>query len=182
MKKPSTTSNGLFYKVYYDGLDLATNGGFGSNNASARKGLRQGDPFSPYLFLLVADCLARLTETTRSNNLLHGIGPSLDCQTTLIQYADNTIIFCEPRKYIIRNLQFLWKIFEWASRLRINKDKSELYYLGPNPRKGARLANIIGCKAKQLPFRYLGLPLHIKHLRKEDWALVINRIKARIDR
>ncbi|XP_020110396.1 uncharacterized protein LOC109725565 [Ananas comosus] len=63
-----------------------------------RRGLRQGDPLSPYLFLLVADCLARLTETARRNNQLQGIEPSDDCQTVLIQYVDDTIFFCEPRK------------------------------------------------------------------------------------
>lgn len=146
-----------------------------------RKGLRQGDPLSPYLFLLVVNCLARLTENARTNNLIHGIGPSTNCQTTLIQFADDTIFFYEPRKYIMQNLQFIWKIFEWACGLRINKDKSELYYLGTNPRKGDRLANIIGCRVGNLPFRYLGLPLYNKHLRKEDWAIIINRIETRID-
>ncbi|OAY67995.1 hypothetical protein ACMD2_23515 [Ananas comosus] len=44
-----------------------------------RQGLRQGEPLSPHLFLLAVDCLARLTATAKSNNLLHGIGPSNDC-------------------------------------------------------------------------------------------------------
>lgn len=82
----------------------------------------------------------------------------------------------------MRNLLFLWKIFEWVSSLKINKNKMELYYLGSNPRKADRLANIFGCRAGNLPFRYLGLPLYNKLLRKEDWALVINRIEARIER
>ncbi|OAY65909.1 hypothetical protein ACMD2_18920 [Ananas comosus] len=125
--------------------------------------------------------LARLTENARNNNLILSIGPSPNCQTTLIQCADDTIFFSEPRKFIMRNLQFLWKFFKWAFGLRINKDKLELYYLGSDPRKGDRLANILGCKVGKLSFRYLGLPLYNKHLRKEDWDVVINCIEVRID-
>ncbi|OAY66623.1 putative ribonuclease H protein [Ananas comosus] len=60
-------------------------------------------------------------------------------------------------------------------------DKSDLYYLGPRPCKGDRLARILGCKADNLPFCYLGIPLHNKQIRKEDWVSVINRIETRIN-
>lgn len=139
-----------------------------TNWLKVRKGLRQGDPQSPYLFLLVANCLTRLTETARRNNLIRGSGPSDDCQTTIIQYADDTLFFCEPRKQGMHNLRFIWKLYEWAAGLRINMDKSELYYSGPHSHKANRLANILGCKVGTLPFRYLGLPLYNKQLRKED--------------
>ncbi|OAY71779.1 hypothetical protein ACMD2_00721 [Ananas comosus] len=63
----------------------------------------------------------------------------------------------------------------------INKHKTELFYLGANPSKCDCLANILGCQAGNLPFRYLGLPLHNKTLRTEDWTVVINRIASRIE-
>ncbi|OAY84862.1 hypothetical protein ACMD2_10166 [Ananas comosus] len=63
----------------------------------------------------------------------------------------------------------------------INRDKTELYYFGPNPGTADILSQIIECKPGNLPFKYLGLPLHNKRLRREDWAFVINRIESRID-
>lgn len=122
-----------------------------------------------------------MTETTRKSNLLHGIGPSTDCQTVLIQYADDTIFFYQPTKQSMRNLWLLLKTFELVSGLKINMDKSELYYVGSNPHRVIKLANILGCAVGNLPFRYLGLPLYNKRLRKEDWAIVINRINLRIE-
>lgn len=103
------------------------------------------------------------------------------CQTVLIQYVGDTIFFCEPKKSISRNIGFIWKLFEWASGLKISIDKSELYYLGPNLHKAVWPASILGCKVGTLPFRYLGLTLHSKKLRKEDWSPVINRIDMRIE-
>lgn len=124
----------------------------------AQKGLRQGDPLSPYLFLIVADCLARLTDSAKMSNLFRGIGPTPECQTTLIQFADDTIFFCKPRNRNMRNLRFLWKILEWASGLKINMDKSELYYVGGSSDKAIRLANILGCAVGTSFFLLFGAP------------------------
>ncbi|OAY70023.1 hypothetical protein ACMD2_06552, partial [Ananas comosus] len=68
-------------------------------------------------------------------------------------YQQNRLL--NPELLTMRNLCFLWKIFEWASGLRINLGKSELYYLGDRPQKAAKLANILGCVIGHLPFRYL---------------------------
>ncbi|OAY81165.1 putative ribonuclease H protein [Ananas comosus] len=94
---------------------------------------------------------------------------------------DDTIFFCQSTKQCMRNLRFLWKTFILASGLKINMDKSELYYVGSNPHRATRLAIILGCAVGNLPFCYLGLPLYHKRLRKEDWAIIINRINTRIE-
>ncbi|OAY71818.1 LINE-1 retrotransposable element ORF2 protein [Ananas comosus] len=146
-----------------------------------KRGLRQGDPLSPYLFILVADCLARVTKAARTNSLLQGIGPSDECQTVILQYADDTLFFSKPKKSAMRNLLFIWKMFEWASGLKINMNKTELYHLGITANRAKRYADILGCRVGSLPFRYLGLPLHIKPIRKEEWSPIINRIETRID-
>ncbi|XP_020084915.1 uncharacterized protein LOC109707794 [Ananas comosus] len=122
-----------------------------------------------------------ITEAARGNNLIQGIGPTVECQTTILQYADDTLFFSEPKKSAMSNLLFLWKLFEWASGLKINTNKTELYYLGTNENRAKRLADILGCGVGKLPFRYLGLPLHISPLRKKDWAPIINRIEMRIE-
>ncbi|OAY75380.1 hypothetical protein ACMD2_01901 [Ananas comosus] len=81
----------------------------------------------------------------------------------------------------MRNLLFLWKMFEWVLGLKINTKKTELHYLGPNANRANRLADILGCRVGNLPFRYLGVPLHIKTLLKEDWNPIVNRIENRIE-
>lgn len=56
--------------------------------------LRQGDPLSPYLFIIVADVLQRLIHQARLNGTMrHPIDNSLRCP--VLQYADDTLIFLQ---------------------------------------------------------------------------------------
>ncbi len=77
------------------------------------RGLRQGDPISLFLFLLVAEWMARITERDVSNNLLEGVGPNENSKVSIIQYADDTIFFCGAKSKQARNLLFIWQLFEW---------------------------------------------------------------------
>ncbi len=147
----------------------------------SKRGVRQGDPLSSYLFLLVAECLARMTEEAGSNNLIKGVGPAEHCRFSLIQFADDTLFFTEARKRYLRNLKFIWQLYEWSSGLKVNYTKTELFYSGSRANKGASLANILGCRHGSLPLNYLGMPLSDRKLTKDDWFGVIDKLGRRID-
>ncbi len=146
------------------------------------RGLRQGDPLPPYLFLLVAEALARMTARVAGNGLLSPVGPNDRSKVSIIQYVDDTFFFCAAKKKLIRNLLFVWQLFEWASGLKVNRSKTELYYTGPHARRGERLADALGCKVGALPIQYLGLPLRVGSLRKDDWRPIISRVEKRLER
>ncbi len=121
-----------------------------------------------------------MTNRAVQNNLICGVGPTEAAKTSLIQYADDTIFFCEAKAKQVRNLRFMWQVFEWASGLKINRNKSKLFYLGNRDNKGVRLAAIIDCNLGSLLIKYLGIPLMKGNIRKEDWWSIINKIEKRI--
>lgn len=146
--------------------------GEATNWIKTKRGVRQEDLLSPFLFLLVAECLARMANEAISNILIKGLGPSNESRVTLIQFADDTFFFCEARKKDIRNLKFLWQLFEWASRMKVNREKLELYYIGQIEGKAIRLANLLECRVGSLPTKYLGLPLFPRAPSKQiGWGL-----------
>ncbi len=63
-----------------------------------KRGLRQSDPLFPYLFLALAEGLARMTEKAVGNRLLQCVGPTENSKVAIIQYADDTIFFCNAKK------------------------------------------------------------------------------------
>jgi hypothetical protein len=110
-----------------------------------RKGLWQGDPLSPMLFNIVADMLAILIEHAKADGQIEGVTPHLvDGGLSILQYADDTILFMEHDLEKAQNLKLILAAFEQLSGLKINFHKSELFVL---ERLRTRLAVMPSCLA-----------------------------------
>ena len=81
-----------------------------------KKGLRQGDPLSPLLFNIVADMLAIFIQRAKAQDQIAGVVPHLiDGGLSILQYADDTIIFMENDLEKARNMKLLLCAFEHIS-------------------------------------------------------------------
>src|SRR6266540_5233839 len=134
-----------------------------------RKGLRQGDPLSPLLFNIVADMLSILIKRAKERGQVGGVVPHLiDKGLSILQYADDTIIFMENNLEQAHNMKLLLCAFEQASGLKINFHKSELFCFGEAQASAETYVELFGCKQGDLPLQYLGIPIHFKKLRNLD--------------
>ncbi|XP_071695503.1 uncharacterized protein [Rutidosis leptorrhynchoides] len=98
---------------------------------SLGRGVRQGDPLSPFLFIIAAEGLNYLTKKAITSGLFKGVEiGSNKVLISLLQYADDTIFLGEWSKHNFGNLMKLLKCFENVSGLRINYHKSSLFGLG----------------------------------------------------
>jgi hypothetical protein len=129
------------------------------------RGIRQGDPLSSLLFVLIMEALSRMMNKAVEEGLLSSfhvgaLGSDLLCISHLL-FANDTLIFSDANRNHILYLRLLFSWFEAISGLKINLSKSEMVPVGQVPNIEV-LADILGCNITQLPMSYLGLPLGAK--------------------
>ena len=136
---------------------ISQNGHF-SEKIILERGCRQGDPVSPYLFVLCAEILA---EAIRNNSDIKGI--TLHKQEHKISlYADDTTLFLKANEENIRICMRILKEFELVSGLKVNKEKTKVVKIG-----GWGDNRIILCKDLKLDwtqeFTALGITYNINN-------------------
>ena len=147
------------------------------------RGLRQGDPLSPYLFVIGMEALSCLINRAVVGNYLSGIGVANgrgeELSISHLLYADDTLIFCEDDIEQLKFLSWILMWFEAMSGLKINLTKSEIIPIGP-VNNLVELASELGCNIGSLPTSYLGLPLGAKHKALGVWDSIEERYRKRL--
>jgi hypothetical protein len=89
-------------------------------NFQTKKGIRQGNPLSLLLFNIVVYMLAVLTNRAKSEGQTQGVIPHLtDDGLSILQYADDTILFMGHNIDQAQNIKLLLSAFEQISGLKI---------------------------------------------------------------
>ncbi|WVZ54093.1 hypothetical protein U9M48_004953 [Paspalum notatum var. saurae] len=148
-------------KSFVQGGNVAINvNGQSGSYFQTRKDLRQGDPLSPILFNIVADMLAIIINRAKTEGKVNRVIPHLvDDGLSILQYADDTVIFLDHDLEKAKNMKILLCVFEKLSGLKINFHKSEIFCFGQ---------------------AYLGLPMHYRKLRNNDWRPIEERFEKRL--
>ncbi|XP_071727876.1 uncharacterized protein [Rutidosis leptorrhynchoides] len=111
------------------------------------RGVRQGDPLSPFLFIIAAEGLNWLTKAAVSNNLFKGAEVGRNkIPISLLQYADDTIFFGKWNVENTESVLKLLKCFKLTSGLKINYNKSDLFGVKVDCREVEAIARIFDCK------------------------------------
>lgn len=117
-------------------------------------GCRQGDPISPYLFLLCAEIMGIMI---RNINLIKGIVIE-DKDYKLLQYADDTVLFMDGSEDSIRSTLSLVNQYSKFSGLKPNYDKTQCIKIGSTAYTGnnyyEKYKNLMW---SQEPFTVLGV-------------------------
>ncbi|WMV34044.1 hypothetical protein MTR67_027429 [Solanum verrucosum] len=146
--------------------------------SSRHKRVRQSDPLSPFLFLLAMEGLNSIVKTTNMNGWLRGFNVAKEGRDNLeviyLQYADDTLIFCDADEEQIKILRVILVLFEGMSGLHINWGKSFLYPINEVTTMQS-LNAILGGEIGSLPAMYLGMPLGANSKSNEIWNNVVEK-------
>ena len=147
----------------------------------ASRGLRQGDPLSPFLFTLVVDVLSRLMEKAQENDLIKGLCIGQEkVEISHLQFADDTIFFLTEDEEVWNNLLQVLNLFCSVSGLKINKAKCFLAGINSESEKLNRMAVSWGCEVGCWPIKYLGLPLGGRPRAIKFWDPVVETMEKRL--
>ena len=146
------------------------------------KGLRQGDPMSPLLFNLVVDVFTKMLIKAANQGIISGLLTDM-CEGGIVslQYADDTILFLQNNLPQATHFKWLLACFEKLSGMKINYNKSDLITMGASEEEKTALARLFCCNIGDFPIKYLGVPLYITKLKREDIQPVVDKMMNRID-
>jgi retron-type reverse transcriptase len=146
-----------------------------------KRGVIQGDPLSPLLFVLAADLLQLIVNKASDCGILRLPLPNA-CGTDfpIIQYADDTILIMEACTKQLFFLKAMLNSFAESIGLHVNYHKSNIYPINDSNQKMEILANTFHCKIGSMSFTYLGLPLGLKRPNLGAFLPLIQKIERRL--
>ncbi|GAU45474.1 hypothetical protein TSUD_190930 [Trifolium subterraneum] len=154
-----------------------------SEEINIQRGLKQGDPLAPFLFLLVAEGLGGLMARAVATNRFMGfqIGNN-GYNVSHLQYADDTLCIGEATVENLWSLKAILRGFEMVSGLNVNFWKSNL--MGVNVSQDfLRVAtDFLNCRVSSIPFKYLGLPVGVNPRRISTWEPLFVSLRKRFGR
>ena len=146
-----------------------------------QRGIRQGCPLAPLLFILAVDTLAFcMTRLCSRGHLLGFQTTSISGGIPLLQFADDTTFFIQGSEIAARTLSLMMEVFTDISGLQLNRAKSTIIGFGLDAEELSRCAEILATPIGTLPIRYLGLPLTNRRLRTQDWQPVMAKVESRL--
>lgn len=149
---------------------------------SVKKGLRQGDPLAPFLFLVIVEGLAGLVRSAVDKGVLVGYKVNDHISFPLLQFVDDTILLCEASRPNLWAIKAIFSSFELVSEQRVNFSKSCMYGVNTNNHFMNSAAEFLACKVGKLPFKLLGLPVAANPRKCSTWEPIVASLKKRLQK
>eukprot|EP00253_Pinus_taeda_P010536 PITA_10536 len=145
------------------------------------RGLIQGDPLSPFPFILMMEGLGRSMRYAKEVDKVKGIKLTEDGQAlTHQQFVDDTMLQGIPMVKEALAYKQILRDFAMASGMEVNLTKSNIFFFNTHIVIQRNISRILGFQRDILPSKYLGVPLTTKPFHKSICELVISKLQYKI--
>ncbi|GKE12187.1 RNA-directed DNA polymerase, eukaryota, reverse transcriptase zinc-binding domain protein, partial [Tanacetum coccineum] len=145
-------------------------------------GLKQGDPLSPYLFILVMESLHLSFNRAINEGIFKGIQLHGTTCISHLFYADDVMFIGEWSDVNLKGIINILQCFFLASGLRININKSQVLGVGVPSDIVKQAAASIGCGILKNQFRYLGVMVGECMSRIKAWTPTLDKLRSRLSK
>ena len=115
------------------------------------------------------ETLSLFINRAKAEDELSGVVPHLiEGGLSILQYADNTILFLDHNLEQAQNMKNILCAFEQLFGLKINFHKSEIFCFGEAKNYEIQYMELFGCNPGSFPIRYLGIWIHYRKLFNSD--------------
>jgi hypothetical protein len=144
--------------------------GVPSQPFSPSRGIRQGNPLSPFLFVIMDEGLGCFIKVSIQNGSLQGLPlHKLQLTASHSQIVDDTLLMNTPTAQEAIKLSFILSDFSEASGTTFNMAKSQLFIFNTPVEIQHQLSQILNTPVCTLPSRYMGIPLSDSATRNISW-------------
>ena len=149
---------------------------------SPSRGLRQGDPLSPFLFLFVADALSALISKSMREEGLQGVNICRGAPViSHLLFADDSLLFFHANEQQAALVKDLLNTFATATGQLINPSKcSILFSDNCLPATAANIKSLLEITQEVFEPSYLGLPVPEGRMHKGKFETIQERLRKRL--
>lgn len=152
-----------------------------TGNFQMERGLRQGDPLSPFLFVLAAEGISLMMEKAAEMGLFKPMEVGRRrIEISHLQFVDDTLFLGDALEGNILFLKILLILLELVSGLKINTNKCNVYGINTDEEWLEQQVNILECSVGRIPFTYLGVKVGISHNKVSDWRCIVQKVRNRV--
>ncbi|XP_042488549.1 uncharacterized protein LOC122068701 [Macadamia integrifolia] len=145
------------------------------------RGLRQGDPLSPLLFILAEEVLCRGLHLLVADMKIQPLkGPRGVITPAHSLFADDIFIFANASIRYVKNLKSFLSKYQEFSGQKINLEKSKIFWGDISSQRKQAIVEELGIPLCMFPTRYLGVEIFKGRIKKESVMPIMDRVKDRL--
>ena len=151
-------------------------------NVLPSRGIWQGDPLSPYLFLLCAEGFTSLFAKAENDGKIHGASICKGApKVSNLLFADDSLLFCRATQNEVEVIFGVLQTYANASGQCINLEKSSVFFSSNTSASQKQdILRVLGVQEVHRFDSYLGLPTLVWRSKYHTFSYLKDRIRKKL--